>query len=172
MLSGVERRTRIKEQLLAAQKPLSANFFAGQFKVSRQTIVGDIALLRASGEAITAAFNGYLYRNEQAVFTGKIVCKHTPAETETELRLVVANGGQVLDVTVAHELYGELTGQLNLTNNQEITRFMHNYRTKQAHLLSELTAGVHLHTISCADAAQFNVIKAKLADAGILYSAD
>lgn len=172
MLSGVQRRTQIKEQLLAAQGPLSANFFAGQFKVSRQTIVGDIALLRASGEAITAAFNGYLYRDEQTVFTGKVVCKHTPAETENELRLIVANGGQVLDVTVAHELYGEITGQLNLTNNQEITRFMRNYQAKQAHLLSELTAGVHLHTISCADKAQFAVIKAKLADAGILYSAD
>ncbi|MFC6169286.1 transcription repressor NadR [Loigolactobacillus jiayinensis] len=172
MLSGVERRTRIKEQLLAAQKPISANYFAGQFKVSRQTIVGDIALLRASGEGITAAFNGYLYRNEQAIFTGKIVCKHTPAETENELRLIVANGGQVLDVTVAHELYGELTGQLNLTNNQEITRFIHNYQNKQAHLLSELTAGIHLHTISCADATQFALIKEKLQAAGILYSAD
>ncbi|MFD1319281.1 transcription repressor NadR [Loigolactobacillus zhaoyuanensis] len=172
MLSGVERRTQIKEQLLAANKALSANYFAGQFKVSRQTIVGDIALLRASGEGITAAFNGYLYRDDRTIFTGKIACKHSPAQTETELRLIVANGGQVLDVTVAHELYGELTGQLNLTNNQEVTRFMHNYRTKQAHLLSELTAGVHLHTLACADATQFNLIKEKLQAAGILFTAN
>ncbi|MFD0897087.1 transcription repressor NadR [Loigolactobacillus binensis] len=172
MLSGVERRTQIKEQLLATDQPLSANHFAAQFKVSRQTIVGDIALLRASGEVITAAFNGYLYRHEQNIFTGKVVCKHTPAQMETELRLIIANGGQVLDITVAHELYGELTGQLNLTNNLEITRFLHNYQTKNAHLLSELTGGVHIHTLACADAAQFTVIKAKLKAAGILYQAD
>ncbi|EPC94049.1 small molecule binding protein, 3H domain, partial [Lacticaseibacillus paracasei subsp. paracasei CNCM I-4648] len=49
-----ERQAQIKAALSTAAEPLSASSFARQFAVSRQTIVGDIALLRAQGEPIIA----------------------------------------------------------------------------------------------------------------------
>ena len=44
-----ERRQAIRELLQRAKQPVSATALAAQFSVSRQIIVGDIALLRAGG---------------------------------------------------------------------------------------------------------------------------
>ena len=45
-----ERRKAIADVLHAADAPVSASALAEKFSVSRQIIVGDIALLRSSGE--------------------------------------------------------------------------------------------------------------------------
>ena len=44
-----EERRAIIAQTLTADRPISATALAGRFSVSRQIIVGDIALLRAAG---------------------------------------------------------------------------------------------------------------------------
>ena len=46
-----EERRQIIAQTLTADKAISATALAGKFSVSRQIIVGDIALLRADGGA-------------------------------------------------------------------------------------------------------------------------
>ena len=48
-MTSTERRIAIEEQLRSAATPVSATALANQFHVSRQVIVGDVALLRASG---------------------------------------------------------------------------------------------------------------------------
>ncbi|WP_423797116.1 HTH domain-containing protein, partial [Mycobacterium tuberculosis] len=53
-MTGAERREQIRAKLSQAQSPISATTLAKQFAVSRQTIVGDISLLRAHGTAIAA----------------------------------------------------------------------------------------------------------------------
>ena len=45
------RRAAISETLRTAEKPVSASALARRYQVSRQIIVGDIALLRAAGYA-------------------------------------------------------------------------------------------------------------------------
>ena len=47
-MNAENRREMIKEQLKAACGPISAMALADQLSVSRQVIVGDIALLRAA----------------------------------------------------------------------------------------------------------------------------
>ena len=59
-----ERQAHIKAALSTAAEPLSASSFARRFTVSRQTIVGDIALLRAQGEPIIATQEAIRYRNQ------------------------------------------------------------------------------------------------------------
>ena len=49
-----ERRTAILARLKSATGPVSATALANALSVSRQVIVGDIALLRASGSPIEA----------------------------------------------------------------------------------------------------------------------
>ena len=49
-----EERRRAIAKTLTAEHPVSATALAGQFSVSRQIIVGDIALLRAAGLDIVA----------------------------------------------------------------------------------------------------------------------
>ena len=53
-----EERRAIIAQTLTADRPISATALAGRFSVSRQIIVGDIALLRAAGLDIVATPGG------------------------------------------------------------------------------------------------------------------
>ena len=53
-MTAVQRRNAIYDQLTHATAPLSATALAQQFSVTRQVVVGDIALLRAEGYRITA----------------------------------------------------------------------------------------------------------------------
>ena len=47
-MNAAQRRKRILDELRAAQGPLSATALAQRLSVSRQIIVGDVALLRAA----------------------------------------------------------------------------------------------------------------------------
>ena len=59
-LTTETRREKIKEMLQKTDHPVTASSLAEHFSVSRQIIVGDIALLRASGLQILATPRGYL----------------------------------------------------------------------------------------------------------------
>lgn len=171
MIDGETRRKQILHTLLNEEKPVSASKFAKRFGVSRQIIVGDIALLRASGETVIATARGYILETSESM-TGlfsKIAVQHRREQTEEELRLIVENGGEVLNVIVEHPLYGELTGMLHIQTEKDIDEFMSRYEKSKASLLSELTDGVHLHTIRYSNATTLKHIKQKLLDAGILY---
>ena len=57
-MNAQQRRDYILERLKAAAQPVSATALAGELGVSRQIIVGDVALLRAGGAEITATPRG------------------------------------------------------------------------------------------------------------------
>lgn len=172
-MDAVTRRERIKELLAGRKQPRSAAALAKELGVSRQVIVGDVALLRAQGCAIVATARGYLLEPpvSQARYIGTIACRHSLEDTEIELLAVVERGGEVLDVTVEHELYGEITGRLGIATREDVEAFMASVRGQRARLLSELTGGVHNHTIACKDAAAFRDIVAQLDRMAILYRA-
>ena len=54
-----ERREAIIKMLLTSTEPVTGTELAKSFEVSRQVIVQDIAVLRASGYNVIAASNGY-----------------------------------------------------------------------------------------------------------------
>ena len=64
-MNAQSRRNAIMEVLKAEEKPVSASTLAKQFNVSRQIIVGDIALLRAGGADISATPKGYVLARER-----------------------------------------------------------------------------------------------------------
>ena len=66
-MEAAERREAITRLLERAREPVSAAALAREFSVSRQIIVGDVALLRASGVDIAATPRGYLMPGEHAV---------------------------------------------------------------------------------------------------------
>lgn len=173
-MDGNKRRQEILQQLKITETPISASYFAKLFGVSRQIIVGDVALLRASGHGIVATARGYLYQEdevEQGMVT-QIACQHTFEQTEDELLLIVSLGGEVLDVIVEHPLYGELKGNLRLKTKKEVAEFMKTYEKNNASLLSMLTDGIHLHTIRCQNEKNFMAIKKALAEKGLLYESN
>ncbi|MFV0560657.1 MAG: transcription repressor NadR [Enterococcus sp.] len=171
MIDGEERRKQIIKELKISDKAISASSFAKQFGVSRQSIVGDIALMRAAGEEITATARGYLLPQDhkQNKLTRKLAVQHRADQTEEELAIIVSCGGEVLDVIVEHPLYGELTGSLHIKTKKDIELFMKQYQKSQATLLSQLTEGIHLHTIRYPDEKTLLKIQEELTKANILY---
>lgn len=167
-MTGSERREQIRSKLSQTQVPISATTLAKQFNVSRQTIVGDISLLRAHGTAIVATLQGYeLEKANQP--TVVLVCRHFPNEATKEMDLIIRAGGVIKDVEVEHPLYGRLRGELEIRSVGDINLFMGRLKKLQGHLLSELTDGVHSHTVAYQTPEQLTAIKAALRDAGYLY---
>ncbi len=78
-MTSTERRSQIQSVLSTSQGPVSASELARRF-VSRQTIVGDVSLLRAGGEAIVATVRGYEYQ-QQAKREAVLVCRHFPGDS-------------------------------------------------------------------------------------------
>ena len=63
-----QRRQLILETLNQSSQPISASQLAKQLEVSRQVIVGDVALLRASNHEILSTPKGYcLARSSQTI---------------------------------------------------------------------------------------------------------
>jgi len=169
-MSATLRRTEILTIIQNAKAPVSASLLAKNLQVSRQLIVGDVALLRAQGHDIIATARGYIIpalRNENR-YLGKIACSHTPDATKAELYIIVDSGAVVVDVIVEHDIYGEISGQLNLQNRDEVDAFMDKVYHEEVKLLSELTQGVHLHTLACRDKTHFDLVCEQLSASGYL----
>lgn len=148
----VSRRTVLAELLEkeAGNTPVSASVLAARLGVSRQVIVGDIALLRTAGLRIDATPRGYvLHREKEEGIRRPVVCCHSAADTERELCAVVDVGCTVCDVTVEHPVYGRLTGELNIASRYDAAAFLKKVADADALPLSALTEGVHIHTLLC-----------------------
>ena len=100
-MNAAQRRKAILERLTEANAPLSASVLAGELGVSRQIVVGDVALLRASGTQIDATPRGYQLHPAARGYTGILACVHSTADQmREELYTVVDQGGIVVDVAV------------------------------------------------------------------------
>lgn len=167
-MTASQRRAVILQALNRADGPLSATTLARTCSVSRQIIVGDIALLRAAGEAITATPRGYLLGESGRGLLRQVACVHRGEDMERELTIMVDHGCTVEDVIVEHSLYGQLVGQLHLSSRYDVEQFLQKAAQSEAIPLSTLTEGIHLHTLRCPDQAAFARVRAELEAAGFL----
>ena len=161
-MNAAQRRECILTRLSGAQNPVSASALAAELGVSRQIVVGDVALLRAGGAQIDATPRGYQLHPAEKGYTGILACVHrTEDEMRRELYTIVDQGGVAVDVAVENSLYGEIRANLNT--------FLVQARSAPESLLSRMTGGVHLHTLRCPDRASFERIRAELDRQGLLY---
>ncbi len=167
-MNAAQRRGRILEELKVAEGPLSATVLAQKLSVSRQIIVGDVALLRAAGEGITATPRGYVLDAPRAGLVATVACAHSGADMERELTLMVDQGCTVENVIVEHPVYGQLTGPLELSSRYDVWSFIRRVRECEAQPLSALTDGVHLHRLRCPDEGALERVRAALDGAGFL----
>lgn len=173
MPNASQRREQVATLLAQSDTPLSASALAARFSVSRQIIVGDIALLRAGGLAVLATPRGYVLESPAAclpVLERRVACVHGDERIAEELYTVVDLGGALLDVTVSHSVYGELTAPLHIYSRYDADLFVQKLRSSHARPLCDLTGGVHLHRLRCADEAVFARIKAGLLQKGFLFT--
>ena len=162
------RRKMTLDLLRASEKPLSAGTLAARFHVSRQIIVGDVALLRAAGEDILATPRGYIIGQTATGLLRRVVCRHGAEEIGAELNAIVDQGCTALDVVVEHPLYGQLTGPLRISNRYDVAQFLKRVAHSNAHPLSDLTGGIHLHTLSCPDEAAYERVLQALRELRVL----
>ncbi|GAB4520205.1 MAG: transcription repressor NadR [Anaerolineae bacterium] len=163
-----QRRSAIVECLKTAGAPMPGNTLARRFGVSRQVIVQDISVLRAAGYPILATAQGYLWAPQASRPRKVVAVRHTPEQTRDELERLVRAGVTVVDVIVEHPIYGEVTGQLQHRSLADVDAFMRQLEATGARLLSELTDGVHLHTLEADDPAALAEAERALREAGYL----
>lgn len=164
------RRDLILKRIEREDTPISATSLAKDFSVSRQLIVGDIALLRASGKQIIATPRGYrMNEKTQNELDYTIAVVHRPQDLQDELETIVKQGGRILNVMVEHPLYGELCGNLHINSLYDVEQFIASCESTQATPLSTLTQGVHLHTVRVDDEAVYERIIDALRQKGYLY---
>lgn len=165
-----KRRTQILEVLRESEEAVSATSLAKRFSVSRQIIVGDIALLRAAAHEISATPRGYVlqkHKTEQPTRT--IACCHDDQLLPQELYTVVDNGCGLLDVIVEHPLYGQISGSLQIFSRYDADAFLRKLEKNQANPLCALTGGIHLHTLSCPSQEAYERVLKGLREQGILF---
>lgn len=158
-MSGEERRQFIVTTLKQAKDPIPGAQLGHQTKVSRQVIVGDVNLLKATGEPIMATSRGYLYIHPQtkpSKIEKVIVCAHSNDQAEEELNILVDHGLTVKDVKIEHPVYGDLTASIMVSNRNEVKKFIEHIEETNAPLLSELTEGIHLHTVAANEQSQID----------------
>lgn len=168
-MDAAHRRKTITHILEEAKTPVSAAALAREFSVSRQIIVGDVALLRAAGLDIAATPRGYVLPKETAGLVRTVACIHPGEAMARELEIMVDQGCQVMDVVVEHPVYGQLTGQLCLASRYDVQEFVRLVSQRKAKPLSDLTGGVHLHTLRCPDEDSYRRVLAGLKAEGFLY---
>ena len=154
MSAAQARRQAVAQALEEAVGPVSAAALAERFSVSRQIIVGDVALLRAGG--------GYLLGGRGGGVERTVACVHAPEEMERELNAIVDAGGEVVDVIVEHPVYGQLTGLLGVRSRYDVAEFVRRVEEHGARPLSALTGGIHLHTVRCPDEKTFRRVRKSL----------
>ncbi len=168
-MDSSNRKNNILEILKQASSPVSATSLSKKFGVSRQIIVGDVALLRAAGYDIDATPRGYVMGADKTTNRSRIVCQHQDADTERELNIIVDNGCHVVDVIVEHPVYGQLTGLLNIGSRYDVKVFLQKVAESDAHSLCQLTDGIHIHTIEYPDSDALERTIAELKEAGFIY---
>jgi len=172
-LTGDERRDNILEWLKNSREPLTGQILADKTNVSRQIIVQDISILKAKNVPILATSQGYIYVPKYSStypFKRVIACKHYPEQTKDELFLLVDHGVFVRNVIVEHPIYGELTASLMLKSRVDVYDFLNKMENSGASYLSDLTEGVHLHTLESASEKQLDEAIKALENAGLLLS--
>jgi uncharacterized protein len=170
---GEERRELLLQLLKESSEPITGGELAARANVSRQVIVGDITILKARNEPIIATSQGYLYLKSTPsapVFERTIACCHPPERTEEELYLLVDLGVTVKDVKIEHPVYGDLSASIMVSNRKEVKQFMEKIRATKAAFLSELTDGIHLHTIAASSEETLNEAVQALKKADFLIS--
>lgn len=144
-----DRRQRLAELLATSSKPLSGTELGQRLGATRQTVVQDVAILRARGEPIVATARGYMVASALVPTRHRalLAVRHRPDQTADELSTLLDLGLRVVDVVVDHPVYGEIRGALMLESQEDLREWLRGLQERRAHLLSELTDGTHLHTV-------------------------
>ena len=145
-MKAFERRKELAGILSESSSPIPGGTLSEKLNVSRQIIVQDIAILKASGYEILSTHQVYILKDSplaERVFK----VRHTSEQTEDELSCIVNLGGTVVDVFVWHKVYGKISAALNIFSKRSIEKFIEDIKTGRSKELMHITDGYHYHTV-------------------------
>ena len=172
-MNTAQRRTEILKLLQQEEKPVAARAMASQFGVSRQVIVQDMAVIRASTPGILSTTRGYVLQQDKDIAcTREFKVRHGQEKAAEELNLIVDCGGKVADVFINHKIYGCLSAELGLDSRKKIGDFVAKIESGQSSPLKNITSGYHYHTILADSESTLDDIEAELARRGFLAQVD
>ena len=165
-----DRRQDVFELLKASERTVSAADLALKCGVTRQVIVADIALLRASNIDIVSTNRGYILKANLPSKPRRVFkVSHDMTRTLDELNSIVDAGGRLLDVIVNHPVYGDLKADLNISNRRQVSIFMDKMDLDGNKPLSLLTDDyIHYHTVEADSEEDLDYIEEVLAKEGFL----
>lgn len=160
-MTGSDRRQEILKNIKESDRPVSGSKLAKDYDVSRQVIVQDIALLRASGYDIISTNRGYVLEGQtcaERVFK----VRHTDEQLETELCTIVDLGGQVKNVMVNHKVYGHIEAELGITSRRKVKEFLADIESGKSTPLKNITSDYHYHTVTADSEETLGMIEEEL----------
>ena len=166
-MTGSDRRQERLKNIKESDRPVSGSKLAKDYDVSRQVIVQDIALLRASGYDIISTNRGYVLEGQtcaERVFK----VRHTDEQLETELCTIVDLGGQVKNVMVNHKVYGHIEAELGITSRRKVKEFLADIESGKSTPLKNITSDYHYHTVTADREETLGMIEEELRKLGFL----
>ena len=152
-MNTAERRGEILKILHNADAPVAARELAGKFGVSRQVIVQDLAVIRASTPGILSTTKGYVIQQDKAA---------------EELNLIVDCGGHVKNISISHRVYGRVSAEMDIRSRQDVSEFVQALQNSRSTVLSNATSGYHYHLVEAASEERLDLIEEQLKKAGFL----
>ena len=168
-MTTAERRKKILNILENADSPVPARELASRFHVSRQVIVQDMAVIRASTPGILSTARGYLIQQDSAcTYSREFKVRHTEEDMEKELTLIVDCGGHVKNISISHRVYGRISADMDIHSRQDVKEFMEALAGSSSSVLSSATSGYHYHLVEASSSERLDTIEEKLQESGFL----
>nr|WP_035314013.1 transcription repressor NadR [Clostridium sp. D5] len=166
-MTGSERRNAIVSHIKSSAVPVSGKTLAQEYEVSRQVIVQDIALIRASGHDIISTNRGYIL-NTPRTFSRVFKVNHTDDDLENELCSIVDLGGRVVNVMINHRVYGHMEAELNINSRRKVMEFLEDIKSGKSSPLKNITSNYHYHKVEADNEETLEMIQDMLRRKGYL----
>ena len=168
-MTGSDRRAEIVRQIKESKAPVSGQRMALAYGVSRQVIVQDIALLRASGYDIISTNRGYLLNAPRTV-SRIFKVQHTDEQLEEELCCIVDLGACVENVMVNHRVYGHMEAPLGINSRRKVAEFLEDIRSGKSSPLKNITSNYHYHNVSADSEETLDMVEQALSEKKFLIA--
>ncbi len=149
-MNTAQRRTEILKLLQQEEKPVAARAMASQFGVSRQVIVQDMAVIRASTPGILSTTRGYVLQQDKDIAcTREFKVRHGQEHAAEELNLIVDCGGRVKNISISHRVYGRVTAEMDIRSRQDVNEFVQAINSSHSSVLSSATSDRSIKSFRC-----------------------
>ena len=155
------------DQIKNSDRPVSGSALARTFQVSRQVIVQDLAVIRASTQGILSTTRGYVMQQDVSC-TREFKVRHSQEQAAEELTLIVDCGGRVKNISISHRVYGRVSAEMDIRSRQDVNEFITALNNSNSSALSNATSGYHYHLVEAASEERLDLIEEQLKKAGLL----